>query len=92
MTEILDVVNENDEVIGSAPYSEIYSAKRSHRICHLFIFNDAGEMALQLRSKTKSFLPGYWSTAVGGHVLSGETYEIAIMRESMEEIGVAPLV
>ncbi len=91
MIEVLDVVNDKDEVIGSAPYSEIYAAKFPHRICHLFIFNDAGEMALQLRSKIKSFCPGLWSTAAGGHVQSGETYEIAIMRESMEEIGVAPL-
>ena len=44
-------------------------------------------MALQLRSKDKSFCPGYWSTAVGGHVQSGETYEEAVLREFKEELG-----
>ncbi len=92
MTEIIDVIDENDNVIGQAPYSDIYSKKLPHRIVHLFIFNDAGEMALQLRSKHKSFCPGAWSTSVGGHVQSGETYEAAILRESMEEVGIVPLV
>ena len=90
--EIIDVVNEKDEVIGNAPYSDIYAKKLRHRIAHMFIFNDAGELALQLRSKRKSFCPGAWSTSVGGHVQSGETYEIAVKRESMEEIGVVPSV
>ena len=44
-------------------------------------------MALQLRSKDLSFCPGHWSTAVGGHVQSGETYEAAAMREYDEELG-----
>lgn len=86
--EFLDIVNENDEVIGQASYQEIYDKLHSHRIVHILIFNNDGKMALQLRSKNKSFCPGHWSTSVGGHVQAGESYEQAALREMKEEIGV----
>jgi isopentenyldiphosphate isomerase len=86
--EIMYVVNDNDEVVGSALREDIYAKKLQHRIVHVLIFNDLGEMVLQLRSRNKSFCPHHWSTAVGGHVLSGESYEQAALRESEEEIGV----
>ena len=85
--EFLDIVNENDEVITKASKDEVYEKFRPHRIVHVLIFNDKGEMALQLRSKNKHFFPHYWSTAVGGHVQSGETYEQAALREFREELG-----
>ena len=84
----MDVVNDNDKVIGTAPREEIYAKKLPHRIVHVLVFNDIGEMALQLRSKNKSFSPLHWSTAVGGHVLAGENYDQAAIRESEEEVGV----
>ena len=86
--EFLDVVNEKDEVIGRAAKKEVYDRKLMHRIVHVLIFNDKGEMALQLRSKNVSFCPLHWSTAVGGHVMSGESYEKAALREMEEEIGI----
>lgn len=88
MTEYLDIVNEKDEVIGKTSYAEIYAKLHNHRIVHVLLFNDKGEMALQLRSKHKKFCPQHWVTAVGGHVQSGESYEEAALREMEEEIGV----
>lgn len=37
----------------------------------------------------KDLLPGYWDTAVGGHVVYGETILEALMREVNEEIGIS---
>jgi len=85
--EFLDVVNENDEVIGRASYNEIYEQLLVHRIAHILIFNDRREMLLQLRSKNKGFCPLHWGTSVGGHVQSGESYEDAAKREFEEELG-----
>jgi len=87
-SELMDVVNERDEVVDIASQGDVYQKNLPHRIVHVLLFNEAGEMALQLRSKTKSFCPSHWSTAVGGHVQSGESYEQAALREMKEEIGI----
>lgn len=84
---MLDVVNDMDEVIGKVAYEEVYKKLLFHRIVHILIFNTQGKLALQKRSKTKEYLPGYWSTSVGGHVQSGESYEEAALREYEEELG-----
>jgi len=85
--EILDIVDENDNVIDCASKEDVYKKLLRHRIVHILIFNDRGEMALQLRSSNVSFCPGHWSTAVGGHVQSGESNEEAALREYEEELG-----
>jgi isopentenyldiphosphate isomerase len=85
--EFLDVVDDKDEVIGKASRKEVYEKLFSHRIVHVIIFNNKGEMALQLRSRYTSFCPNHWGTPVGGHVQSGESYEQAALREFREELG-----
>lgn len=87
MTEILAVVDLDDNVVGSAPYPDVYAKKLPHRIVHVLLFNRDGEMLLQMRSKAKSFCPQHWVTAVGGHVQAGESYEGAALREFEEELG-----
>lgn len=86
--EIMDIVDENDVVIGTAPRTEIYEKNLGHRIAHVIIFNARGDMALQRRSPSRSFMPNAWVSAGSGHVQTGETYEQAARRELMEEAGV----
>ncbi len=86
--EYLDIVNEEDSVIGSASIQDIYDKKLLHRIVHVLIFDDKGRIALQKRSKHKSFSPEHWCTSAGGHVQKGETYEQGALREYKEELGV----
>lgn len=86
--EMLSIVNDNDEVIGEATRPDIYANKYRHRIAHVLVFNDQKQMLLQKRSANLSYCPDHWSTAVGGHVAHGETYEDAAKRECTEEIGV----
>ena len=87
--EILDIVDQNDNIIGQAPKDDAYENKLGHRIVHVLIFNDQKKMVLQLRSANVSFCPLHWSTAVGGHVQAGETYEQAAIREYEEELNLA---
>jgi len=87
MPEILDIVDLNDRVISQATRDEVYAKSLHHRIVHILIFDEAGRMAMQKRSQTVSYCPGYWSTAVGGHVQSSENYEQAALREFAEELG-----
>jgi isopentenyldiphosphate isomerase len=86
--EILDVIDEHDKVIGKMAHKDIDTKLLPHRIVHVLIFNESGEMLLQKRSAKKHFCPLHWSTAVGGHVQSGEEYEKAALREFEEELGV----
>lgn len=85
--EFLDVVDNDDKVIGKEPVNIIYERLLPHRIVHVLIFDHNGNMALQLRGDKCRFCPKHWSTAVGGHVQSGETYEEGALREYEEELG-----
>jgi len=88
MQEVLDIVDENNEVVGSASYTEVYEKRLNHRIAHVLLFNDKGEILLQMRSAKKEFRPGHWVTSAGGHVQTGESYEQAAKREMKEGLGV----
>lgn len=85
--ELLDVVDENDEVIGTATQEEALKNKLRRRIVHVLMFDKKGRIALQMRGKKCSFCAHHWSTSVGGHVQSGESYEQAANREFKEELG-----
>lgn len=87
--ETIDMINEYDEVVGRTTIAEAYRANIPHRVVYIFMFNEGGDMLLQRRSKTKSYYPDAWSTAAGGHVAAGETYDQAALREVVEELGVA---
>lgn len=86
--EFLDVVNEQDEVVGRASRDDIYSKLLFHRIVHILVFNKAGDLAVQKRALSLSFAPGAWCSTAAGHVESGESYEHSAQRELLEEAGI----
>jgi isopentenyldiphosphate isomerase len=87
--EIFDIVNDHDEVIGSAPRSEVHARSLLHRAVHVLVFNARGEVFLQKRSMFKDRQPGVWDSSASGHVDSGEAYDACAVREVGEELGVA---
>lgn len=87
--EIVDIVNENDEVIGKTSKNEAHEKPLYHRIVGVWFYNSKGQVFLQKRSFQKKDLPGYLEWTVSGHVASGETYEEALVRETQEETGVS---
>ena len=87
-SEIFDIVDDSDEVMGSASRNEVHKRGLKHRSVHLLIFNKQGSVLLQKRSMEKDTFPGTWDSSVSGHVDSGETYDEAVIRESWEELGV----
>jgi len=86
--EIFNVVDENDDIIGSQPRGTVHVNNLRHRAVHMLIFNQSGELFLQKRSIWKDRNPAKWDSSAAGHVDAGETYEIAAERELREEIGV----
>lgn len=87
--EMLDVVDENDEIVGVATRGEIHARGLMHRAAHILVFNSRGEVFLQLRSMQKDEQPGKWDTSAAGHVDSGEEYGACALREIREELGIA---
>lgn len=85
--EYLDLVDENDHVIGLQQRSEIYAQQLvNYRVVNAFILNSKGELLSPRRTKKKKHYPLALDFSVGGHVESGEDYEIALIREADEEL------
>lgn len=90
--EILEIVDTDGNIIGTAPRSEIHgNPSLLHKVVHVLVFNDKGELLLQKRSMNKDVAPGKWDTSVGGHVPNGEDLITAAKREMEEELGIVPI-
>ncbi len=87
MTQLLTIVNENDEVIGSKERSAINYERDVYRVTALWMTNSKGEILLAQRAFVKENSPGLWGPAVSGTVEKGESYEENIYKEAGEEIG-----
>ena len=86
--EIFDVVDRNDVVIGEATRFQVHHEKSLiHRSITVLVFSN-GRLLLQKRSMTKDTYPGYWTSSCTGHVLKGQTYKEAALRELEEELGI----
>lgn len=88
MSEILDVVNDQDEVIGQAERDEVHRIGLVCRLAYVCFYTANREIILQKRSITKKNDPGKLTTTVSGHVASGQDYLEAAVRETLEETGV----
>ena len=87
--EIVQIVDENNQEIGALARGLMREQRLIHRACYILVFNAAGELYVQKRTKTKDIYPGYWDVAAGGVVLAGESYEKSAERELAEELGVS---
>lgn len=85
--ELLDFVNDNDEVIDQKNRSEIYAlCSHNFRVINAFLMNDQGDLWIPRRTANKKLFPLCLDASVGGHVMSGETYQQAFERELFEEL------
>jgi len=91
--EVVDIVDENDHVIGTAPRAEVRTRNLRHRAAYILVFNSNGQLFVHQRTMQKDVYPGYFDVTAGGLVLAGETYDAAAQRELAEELGIvdAPL-
>ncbi len=87
--EILDIVNEDGVITGTAPRSLCHTDPTLiHQVVHCWIFNKTGQVLWQQRSYSKDSSPGKWDMSVGGHVPNGEKPNQSIKRELLEELSI----
>ncbi|MFF3913532.1 NUDIX hydrolase [Streptomyces sp. NPDC001852] len=89
--EILDIVDENDQVIGQCPRGEAYANGLRHRCVFIQARDAAGRLFVHRRTATKLVFPALYDMFVGGVVGAGESYDEAALREAEEELGVTGL-
>ncbi len=86
--EYFPVIDFSGLVKGISTRSYCHSgAKPLHPVVHLHIIDRYENIYLQKRSMSKDIQPGKWDTAVGGHVIFGESIHEALLREAIEELG-----
>ena len=86
--EIVQIVDEENTEIAAVSRRIMREQQLIHRACYILVFNQAGDLFVQKRTKTKDVYPGYYDVAAGGVVLTGESYEESAERELAEELGI----
>jgi isopentenyldiphosphate isomerase len=89
--ELLDIVDEHDRVIGTAPRAEAYARRLRHRCVFVFVRDGRDRIFVHRRTPGKLIFPSRYDMFVGGVVGAGESYDDAALREAEEELGVSGL-
>src|SRR6266496_5076061 len=87
--ERFPVVDKNDRILRYARRSDVHGNNLLHRAVHILIFNQAGDVYLQQRSRWKDRHPLKWDSSAAGHVSAAESYDETARRELKEELGVS---
>ncbi|HEY8116951.1 MAG TPA: NUDIX domain-containing protein [Actinomycetota bacterium] len=86
--ELVDVVDEQNEVVGVAPRRRVRSENLWHRCTYVFVLNAAAHLYVDRRTDTKDVYPGFYDVGAGGVNAGGESYEACARRELEEELGI----
>jgi isopentenyl-diphosphate delta-isomerase type 1 len=86
--EYLDIVSEEDIVVGKETRKKVHEIGLWHRGVHVFLFNDKDEMLIQKRSANRTSSPSLLDCSVSEHVQAGENYLNAAIRGLKEELGI----
>ncbi|WP_320780161.1 NUDIX hydrolase [Streptomyces sp. CRN 30] len=89
--EIIDIVDEDDRVVGQSPRGEAYARGLRHRCAFVLVRDARGRIFVHRRTATKQVFPSRYDMFVGGVVGAGESYDDAAHREAEEELGVSGL-
>lgn len=84
----LEVVDENDNVIGLEIREKIHQEGLLHREIHVWFITPKREIIFQHRAKDKDTYPDLLDATIGGHVEPGMTYEETVLKEGEEETGI----
>lgn len=86
--ERLEVIDENDNVVGLETRAKIHKDGLLHREIHIWFITSKGEIIFQHRAKNKDTYPDKLDATVGGHVEPNISYEQTALKECKEETGI----
>lgn len=86
--EMLFVVDENNNPIEPKPRVEVHSKGYWHRMVHIWITDDKGNLLCLKRSSNTQQAKGLWASGIGGHVQAKSTEKNTAIREVYEELGI----
>jgi isopentenyl-diphosphate delta-isomerase type 1 len=86
--EELNIIDENDNVIGKDVRENIHKNGLLHREIHVWIYNKNSEILFQRRAKDKDTYPDLLDASVGGHVEIDDDYLTTAVKELEEETGI----
>lgn len=61
--EWVDVVDEQDRVIGVAERARVRQENLRHRASYILVLDEAGRILVQRRTPSKDFCPACWTPA-----------------------------
>lgn len=86
--ELFDIVDKNNNLLGiTKPRSQVHKDGDWHRVVHVYVTNNKGEVLVHLRSPNKDLNPTKWDARFGGHVVAGNDYDETAVTELYQEIG-----
>jgi isopentenyldiphosphate isomerase len=99
MSEKIEIFDLKGNFLGVEEREKFYSEIRKEfgkkkqisrkvKSVRIILMNSKGRIYLQKRSKLKNENPGLYDKTVGGHVLQSHTYEMTVVRECAEELGI----
>ncbi|MFW9991686.1 MAG: isopentenyl-diphosphate Delta-isomerase [Candidatus Odinarchaeota archaeon] len=87
MTEMVILVDENDNEIGFEEKQKAHIDGKLHRALSIFIFNSRNELLIQKRANHKYHSGGKWANTTCSHPRKGETLDKAVHRRLQDEMG-----
>ncbi len=99
MSEKLDIydlegnflkVVDRKEYFANSKEQFVKTGKVSSRVrsIRLLLLNSDGRIYLQKRSRNKPENPGLFDKTIGGHLSSGDSWEMTVVKECAEELGI----
>lgn len=87
MSQLIALVNQNDEVIGYDHKLVVHQKGLLHRAFSIFVFNSKREILLQRRALEKYHSAGLWTNTCCSHLPKGFQMESFIHQRLKEEMG-----
>jgi len=87
MANYLNIVDENDNIIGQETRERIHREGLLHREMGIYFITPNKEIIFQHRAKDKDLYPNLLDATVGGHVEVSDGYQATAIKEAEEETG-----